>query len=483
MYNIVKYRKIFSRQRTIAMTFIPVVTVCGSLIQLFYPTILLEMFSTSLATLICVILYFNKNDSHSNTGIADFQSFINSLKLSLFSNEERTHIMYKIDGYEAIKSMLSFDEMFEICDDISDAIMKISRKKLIFSSSFYLGKGLFVVSFVETPRNNIIEFIKSVDENIEKLKFGRGEANINLKHIILKTPKDIDSPGAFINLIQYLNYNEGRIGSSMYSENILESEDFIIESKLHKILNDAMQDDKIEVFYQPIYSTKDKCFKSAEALLRLNNEKYGYISPQSIINAAENSGRISELGLIIYEKVCAFMDTEEFKKLNLKCIEINLSFNQLLDPLLPKSIIEITTKHHILPKQINFEITESRTAYNLGVINKNINELVNMGFSLSLDDYGTGYSNIKRITEIPLSKVKIDKSLVDLLNDNRIRYILSDTINLFHSIGFEIVVEGVEDEKSLEFFNDLGCEYIQGYYYSKPLEKEEFISFLTSKTQ
>ena len=106
-----------------------------------------------------------------------------------------------------------------------------------------------------------------------------------------------------------------------------------------------------------------------------------------------------------------------------------------------------------------------------------------MGFSLSLDDYGTGYSNIKRITEIPLSKVKIDKSLVDLLNDNRIRYILSDTINLFHSIGFEIVVEGVEDEKSLEFFNDLGCEYIQGFYYSKPLEKEEFISFLTSKTQ
>jgi len=479
---VIKYRKIFSKNYQIGLYIIPFVVVIPSLIQMLVnANLLIEMFSTSIALLICMLLCFNRNGLHTDAGQNNFQSFESSLKISFFSKEKRTHVLLKIDGYEGLKSIINFKEMYSICNIIMKEVSSISSKVLYFATPYYLGKGLYVVSFSQNNKNDVDNFINIIDNRISSLKFSGLESDIKFKNIKVRTPDDVDSTEGFINLIEFVNNNEDRLNSTGEYKNIFTDKDFIIESDIHGIIDDALKNNKFEVFYQPIYSIKDDVIKSVEALLRLNNEKYGYINPTLVVSAAEKNGTINEIGLIVLEKACEFMSSDSFTKAGLQYMEINLSFNQLLNPLLPKSIIEITTKYNVSPKNIVFEITESRTAFNLSIITENINELVNMGFALSLDDYGTGYSNIKRMMSIPFSIIKIDKSFVDSIDDEKMGMIVVDTIKLFRSVNYEIVVEGVETQKEYDFFKDLGCEYIQGYYFSQPLNHEDLINYINER--
>ena len=479
---VIRYRKIFNAKSEVALLMIPVITIVPSIFQLLVnPNLLLEMFSTSINLLISILLCFNKNGQHSETGINNFQSFENNLKLGLFSKEKHVHVIFKIEGYEVIKSIISFKEMYDMCDEISEKIVNSSRKMLSFSNSYYLGKGLYIVTFIENNKNRVDKFTESIINLFSTITFKALESTINFKTVVVRTPDDIDSVERFINLMEFINTNEDKLSSSHDYKDLYVNKDFIIESDVHDMINDALLNNKFEVFYQPIYSINKDEIISVEALLRLNNEKYGYINPQLIVSAAENNGTINEIGLIVLEKACEFMETDDFKNNGLVYMEVNLSFNQLLNPLLPKSIIEITTKHHVSPKQIVFEITESRNAFNLSIITKNINELVNMGFALSLDDYGTGYSNIKRMMDIPFSLIKIDKSFVDSIGEKKMKTIVIDTVKLFRSLGYEIVVEGVETKEEYDFFKDLGCEYIQGFYFSKPICDEDLIKFIKNR--
>ncbi len=479
---VIRYRKIFTRKNKFALLMIPVITIVPSIFQLAVkPNLLVEMFSTSINLLTSMLLCFNKNGQHSETGINNFQSFENNLKLALFSKEKHVHVLFKIEGYDAIKSIISFKEMYDICDEVSEKIVNNSRKILTFSNPYYLGKGLYVVSFIENSKNKVDVLINEINKIFMDITFKAIESSISFKNIIVRTPDDIDSVERFINLIEFVNNNEDKLSSYHDYRDLYVNDDFIIESEIHDIITDALANDKFEVFYQPIYSIQRDKIESVEALLRLKTDKYGYINPQLIVSAAENNGTINEIGLIVLEKACAFMESKEFSDNGLSYMEVNLSFNQLLNPFLPKSIIEITTKHHISPKQIIFEITESRNAFNLSIITKNISELVNMGFVLSLDDYGTGYSNIKRMMDIPFSIIKIDKSFVDSIGDEKMEKIVFDTIKLFKSIGYEIVVEGVETEKEYNIFKELNCEYIQGFYFSRPISDKDLVEFIKTR--
>lgn len=145
---------------------------------------------------------------------------------------------------------------------------------------------------------------------------------------------------------------------------------------------------------------------------------------------------------------------------------------------LTDKVLDYLKKYNLKPEQINLEITETAANTAQDIVEQNLRSLSEKGIALSLDDYGTGYSNLSRIISLPFRIVKIDKSMTDKVFDHKNNTILKYNIKLLKEIGMEIVVEGVETEEVLKQFEEIGCDFIQGYYFSRPLPQQEFVKFI-----
>ena len=243
----------------------------------------------------------------------------------------------------------------------------------------------------------------------------------------------------------------------------------------------AFSQGRVEVFFQPIYSNHDLSFKSAEALVRLRDENDKLIYPGDFIEDMEKDGRIVDLGKMVFEDVCKFISENNMEELGLEYIEVNLSAVQCMQENLAKSYIEIMEKYQVNPKYINLEITETAQSTRLTLL-KNMQILKEYGVSFSLDDFGTGNSNLNYVIEMPVKIVKFDKTMVNSYFENRIAsFVMNSTIDMIKGLGHKIVFEGIENIDQISQVKNMKVDYVQGYYYSKPISKEEFIAFIKEK--
>lgn len=253
------------------------------------------------------------------------------------------------------------------------------------------------------------------------------------------------------------------------------------EKKITRMLERAIAENRVEVFYQPIYSMKEKSFTSAEALARIRDEEGNLIPPGLFIQIAEKTGMIVRLGQRIFEQVCAFIESEEYKKLGLSYIEVNLSMIQCGYEFLARDYIEIMEQYHVSPKCINLEITESASMQAKQILLENMRQLREYGVSFSLDDFGTGQSNLNYIAEMPVDIVKFDKDMTQAyFTDEKVRYVVKTAMEMIQGMGMKIVSEGIEEKRQFETMEELKIDYIQGYYFSRPLPQAEFCEFIKS---
>lgn len=258
--------------------------------------------------------------------------------------------------------------------------------------------------------------------------------------------------------------------------------DMYEERRIENLMLDAIENDRIEIFYQPIYSTMDQSFSSAEALIRIRDEKGKIIPPGIFIDIAERNGMILKLGEIVFEKVCAFLQAELPIHLGIHYIEVNLSVVQCAYEHLAESFIHIMEKYEINPAWINLEITESASVSGKQTLLKNMKTLMDYGISFSLDDFGTGQSNLNYIVEMPVNIVKFDRSMTSAYFENgKAKYVMDAAMHMIHGLKLQIVSEGIETKEQFDTMKELGINYIQGYYFSKPLPAEEFLAFLSNK--
>lgn len=311
----------------------------------------------------------------------------------------------------------------------------------------------------------------------QTVKIDKFDLNLIPYICLAKCPEDIDNFQSLISFgtdfYEKLPYNgevihaDGSTVKSMVS--LLTGMDSIIER--------ALANHGFHVYYQPIYSIEKKRFVSAEALLRLIDEKEGFISPEIFIPAAEKSGAIHKIGDYVLTEVFQFIASSEYKKLGLEYIEINLSVSQCMHHGLADSILESMSRYGVSSNQVNLEITESAASYDQSVMSENLEQLSAVGLTFSLDDYGTGYSNMYRIAALPLKIVKLDKTFVNNQN-SKMWTILQNTVRMIKDLNMEIVVEGIETEEMVKKFSDLKCDFIQGYFFSKPIPQREFVEFI-----
>lgn len=255
-------------------------------------------------------------------------------------------------------------------------------------------------------------------------------------------------------------------------------------NKISAMIVDAIREDRIEVFYQPIYSTKNKLYTSAEALVRIREKDGKLVMPGVFIPVAEKNGLIIELGKVVFRKACMFLKENNLTDKGIKYLEINLSAVQCVKEELAEQYIEIMEELQIDPKTINLEITESAALSSKEILLKNMNKLIEYGVEFSLDDFGTGYSNLNYILELPISIVKFDRQMTNsYFESEKGKLIMDAAINMIKAVGTKIVSEGVETKNQLEVLEKVSIDYIQGYYFSKPINGSDFLELLKEKNQ
>ena len=253
------------------------------------------------------------------------------------------------------------------------------------------------------------------------------------------------------------------------------------EKTIKRQIQNAMDMDLVEVHYQPIYSTKEKKFTSAEALVRIRDEKGNLIPPGMFIEIAEKNGMIIRLGEIVFEKVCRFIKEHRIEQYGIHYVEVNLSVIQCADEHLADTFIRIMKKYDISPQMINLEITESASLSAKMILLDNMKCLMDYGVKFSLDDFGTGQSNLNYIVDMPVDIVKFDRGMINAYFENgKAKYVMDAAMHMIHGMELQIVSEGIETEHQYETMEDLGISYIQGYYFSKPLPEAEFLDFIAN---
>lgn len=272
--------------------------------------------------------------------------------------------------------------------------------------------------------------------------------------------------------------NNGRNKFKTYSQTMGNYVDK--QLNLEQDLTEAVKSkEQIEVYYQVKMNANSKKIIGAEALVRWNHPTNGLIFPDDFIYMAESTGLMVELGNIITRQSISMV-----KKLNaigytdIK-MAINLSARQFQDSSLVPFISQMLSEYDVDPSQLEFEITESISMANVSNTLRILTQLQEIGVSIAIDDFGTGHSSLSYLKKFPINTLKIDKSFVMGITDNDEDKVIAQTIiTMAHSLGLKTVAEGVETKAHVDMLQEMDCDILQGYYYSKPVTEKAFKNFI-----
>jgi diguanylate cyclase (GGDEF)-like protein len=245
--------------------------------------------------------------------------------------------------------------------------------------------------------------------------------------------------------------------------------------KLEFELRSAIQNNDLELFFQPKYNLTDGTLYGAEALLRWFHPDRGPIAPSVFIPLAEQSGLIVDIDRWVIERACKYLDEWQLAGRNVVPISINLSGRAFSYDRPTEAIAKALAEYKIDPSLVEVEITETVLMADAEQATKTLVALKSMGIRLAIDDFGTGYSSLSYLKRFPLDVLKIDRAFIeDLETDNNDRALCQAMISMGHSLGLEVVAEGIETEFQLGFLTDAGCELAQGFLLDKPMSAAHF---------
>ncbi|MCR5491821.1 MAG: EAL domain-containing protein [Bacilli bacterium] len=475
---------IISRQFHSVRQFVPVLgatvfQIGSSLFQLFVGSILVEMFMSSLTWL--TLSAFVENAEYMfdyKTRRPTLNAFVNDVEFRfsvhgsfavMFVHVDNTAVLYNLYPHEKAYGLLRF---------MSNEMIARARAFDHGAALYYIGESTFAFVFKEKGKGN--DILASLHEYFsDHISLGEVTFRFLISTCIVECPEDCDNLDALLSFstsYHHLTPESGNVDLKPYRK---EGGNVLVE--LDRIIERAIREKSFSLYYQPIYSIKQKKFLTAEALLRLDDPSFGLVMPGLMVPYSERWGKIGMIGDIVLEKSFAFY-AERMKDV-LAYVEINLSPLQLLDPNLIPKIDGLAKRYGLSPECIVFEITETVAVQDNPDIIASINGLANAGYRIAIDDFGTGYSNIASFDGMKISIVKFDMSLAKILAKGEYDEFFVSLFKMFQDRNIEVLIEGVEDENLAKKVIGLGCDYIQGYYYCKPIPEADFAAFITEKNK
>lgn len=264
-----------------------------------------------------------------------------------------------------------------------------------------------------------------------------------------------------------------------YDEAIIQR--LLLEKQISDDMKTALSEEQFQVYLQPKYDIASRKMAGAEALVRWIHPEKGFMSPGDFIPVFERNGFITELDMFVWEKTCAFIS--EWLKKHGKCVpvSVNVSRKDIYNPELTQYFRNLVAKYDIDPKYLHLEITESAYTENSEQLIAVVAELKEAGFIIEMDDFGSGYSSLNMLAELPINILKLDMKFIrNCVEHSKNICIMTNIVAMAKDMGLKVIAEGVEEEQQVEMLGSMGCDMAQGYFFSRPIPANEFEALLSA---
>lgn len=388
---------------------------------------------------------------------------------AMIFNIRRFHLINERFGWEVGNQILI--SLAQILEDTTEKYIVLTGKNE--TDQFYL--------YIEHQE----QYAEFIDEINARLKEKFPEIQIALRvGIYPNVDKNIDMEKRFDKALHAANSIRDNQHQNYCCYDTQMFNDELFNEELTNMFDEAIKNKEFKIYFQPkfLITGETPILESAEALIRWDSPKYGLIPPFKFIDLYEKNGLITKLDRYVFEETVKMVGLWNQKYDPNFAVSVNLSRISLYDEDLDKKILEIVNKYHVNPHNIHLEITESAYTKNGNFVIEQIKKIRDAGFLIEMDDFGTGYSTFGLLAKMPFDVLKLDRSFIlEITKDAKSERIVEYVIEIAKYLKVKTVAEGVEDEEQYLKLKQIGCDMIQGYYFSKPLKCEDFAKMLGDK--
>lgn len=479
LFKTFRNRKILSTTQRNCVYIYTVSNLSAVMIQFIFPRLLITNFAIALAFLIIyIMLQIPENKMDALTQLENRVAFLEQLNHEVHNKKRFFLLAIKLENLTSINEMIGIVLANSVIRQFAQTLTDIAKE----ASVYRIGGAKF--AYIGWSKEDAEDIIRKIDARVEKgFELHDMVVQPKIKCCLLwhpqhgETAKELES--AMLYCLEDKKQNqEGHV--TYADEKILEN--FRRKNEIRDIIKKALLNHTFEVYYQPIYDWQKETFDSVEALIRLRDEKYGFISPDEFIPMAEKSGQIVEIGEYVIDEVCRMISSTNVLKYGIERVHINLSAVQCMQRDLKERIQGIVQKYGVDASVLCFEITETAALHSDSYLTEKLKGITDVGFKLILDDYGSGFATFGYLLQYPFSVVKFDKEMVwQATKEERAILAFRYIAKMMKELGLEIVAEGVETKEQAEQLMKIGCDFFQGFFYAKPMPQETFIQFLKSE--
>ena len=394
------------------------------------------------------------------------------------NNEKAAVLFLDLDDFKKANDSLGHEIGDKLLVESAARLQQVLRKE---DTVGRLGGDEFIILLRGlTEHHNALAIAENLLKAFrEPFKIGGRELILTMSIGVAVYPKNGRCASDLLRNADTAMYQAKALGRNTYSfftkeMNTCMQRRFEIEEQMHG----ALERNEFELHYQAQFNAKNENIIGAEALLRWHNPKLGHVAPDEFIPIAEHTGLIVPIGQFVMKQALGFLAQWQSADQQQYTIAVNLSPRQFRDAGLLNFIKKSLSESNISSKYLELEITEGVLMSGQSYIHHALEQINELGIKLSMDDFGTGYSSLSYLRQYPFDVLKIDRSFINGITSNKADYnLVKATIAMSHSLGLTVIAEGVETAEQLQVLNKLKCDFIQGYYFSKPIPAMQLLEF------
>lgn len=471
-FTCVNGRQINRKKRLVVWEIIAISTL-GMVGQIVLKDIMLSGFGVALSVMVLFLTIQNPSEKiDALTGVYQMAGLKDVLENYCNARREIWVITVALDNIKQINHVFGMHMGDQVIIRLANRLQKSVGTERTFR---FAGDKFAVILFNE--KEYYLTLNKINEHFMDTVRIGSADVKISACICGFPALRCFGEPDKLISLMDYTISEAKRAGTGI----VVEANSEIVgqfnrHREIEEYLFTAAEKNLFQVYYQPIYSTKLGRFVSAEALVRLKHPTMGMISPAEFIPIAESSGQVNSIDRCAFEKVCSFFSANPNMQKCISSVKFNISPADFLGAGLSSRIEKKIHEYGLSPEFFQFEITETAATIYGEELKDWVEAIKKMGAGLCLDDFGSGYANLDCVVKVPFDVVKIDRSmLLAAMKSKQAKTLYENVFSGMTALGFEVVTEGAETREQIDFLKELGVEYIQGFYYSKPLCESDFI--------
>jgi len=475
IYILIRYHKSYSFNKRITLLFVIVVNVLAVVAQLLSPEFPIEICVIAISTLIVYFIIQNPYEQlDQEAGVLSRVAFLEKMKHNLLSEKRFDLIEIVLSDYNEVERKSDIHMSLAAIEKIAEYLKNISAGDAVYR----VDKAVFCIEIFKPVEEDVAKLLAEIKNRFcEPWTHEDSEILFTAKQCHLRMPQEIKDVDLLMGILK--NFTE-----QAYDIKVMEATDFDLAAverskKITNALAKAIEKNNFEMRYTPIYSIKQQKIIGCEASVRFYDDELGYVYDEEIFHFVEKSGHMLQLGEMLFERTCEFVSKNNLEQRGIEFVGVYLLPAMCLQFGLMEKLLDIVERYRINPKILYIQISEYTVSKATKLFRENISVLEAAGMKFCLEGYGSGFTNIASIYEMPFSVLKLNKGVVQsALKNSRAKITMECTLSLAHDLNMMIMVEGIADSEFFSMISKLPCDYAKGNYFLEQIDDKDFLRFI-----